>query len=376
MTEGLAVRDVVVRYDAGGRGAGGVTAVDGVSLDVARGETLALLGPSGCGKSSLLRAVAGLEPVASGRVTWDGADLDGVPVHRRGFGLMFQEGQLFPHRTVAGNVEYGLRVVRLSRAAREDVVAELLALVGLDGYQGRRVETLSGGERQRVALARALAPRPRLLLLDEPLSALDRGLRERLATDLRLALRTTGTTAVFVTHDHDEAFEVADRVAVMSHGKVLQVAAPPELWRAPASREVAEFLGYQAFWPASASAAAELPGRGGARGSRAADGTVAVGPAGLRVLPDDAAPAGPTWPATVVGSVFRPRGVEVTLDVAGPAGVERLVAVTSGPAPAPWSHVRVALDPAGCAVVGDEPPGVEPSGDEPAVGEEPALPTA
>ena len=356
MSEGLAVRDVVVRYDGGGR-AGGVTAVDGVSLDVARGETLALLGPSGCGKSSLLRAVAGLEPVAAGRVTWDGGDLDGVPVHRRGFGLMFQDGQLFPHRTVAGNVEYGLRVAGESRGARAERVAELLALVGLEGYGGRRVETLSGGERQRVALARALAPRPRLLLLDEPLSALDRGLRERLATDLRVALRTTGTTAVFVTHDHDEAFEVADRVAVMGHGQVLQVAAPPEVWRAPASREVAAFLGYQAFWPASVLPSREVSEPGGIPVQSASDRSVAVGPAGLRVLPDDGA-AGParTWPATVVESVFRPRGVEVTLDVGGPAGVERLVAVASGAAPEPGARVRVGLDPAGCAVVGREAP--------------------
>lgn len=350
--DGLAVQDVVVRYDTG---KAAVTAVDGVSLDVARGETLALLGPSGCGKSSLLRAVAGLEPVAAGRVTWDGGDLDGVPVHRRGFGLMFQDGQLFPHHTVAGNVEYGLRVERVPRDARRERVAELLGVVGLEGYGDRQVATLSGGERQRVALARALAPRPRLLLLDEPLSALDRGLRERLATDLRVALRETGTTAVFVTHDHDEAFEVADRVAVMARGKVLQVAAPPELWRAPASRAVAEFLGYQAFWPASALTPGELSEPGARIRERGSDRSVAVGPAGLRVLPDDgaAAPAH-TWPATVVESVFRPRGVEVTLDVEGPAGVERLVAVAAGAAPEPGTRVRVALDPAGCAVVGRE----------------------
>jgi thiamine transport system ATP-binding protein len=270
---------------------------------------------------------------------------------------MFQDGQLFPHRTVAGNVEYGLRVAGESRGARAERVAELLALVGLEGYGGRRVETLSGGERQRVALARALAPRPRLLLLDEPLSALDRGLRERLATDLRVALRTTGTTAVFVTHDHDEAFEVADRVAVMGHGQVLQVAAPPEVWRAPASREVAAFLGYQAFWPASVLPSREVSEPGGIPVQSASDRSVAVGPAGLRVLPDDGA-AGParTWPATVVESVFRPRGVEVTLDVGGPAGVERLVAVASGAAPEPGARVRVGLDPAGCAVVGREAP--------------------
>ncbi len=247
---GLGVRDVVVRYGSTRRDPGTV-AVDGVDLTVAPGEVLALLGPSGCGKSSLLRAVAGLEPLASGTVTWDGQTVAGVPVHRRGFGLMFQDGQLFAHRDVAGNVAYGL-----AGAPRDQVSArvdELLALAGLAGYGRRAIATLSGGERQRVALARALAPRPRLLLLDEPLSALDRALRERLALDLRSALVATGTTALFVTHDQDEAFAVADRVAVMADGRLLQVAAPAELWRAPASREVARFLGYEAFVPAGSA---------------------------------------------------------------------------------------------------------------------------
>ncbi|MEZ0447659.1 ABC transporter ATP-binding protein [Cellulomonas sp. ICMP 17802] len=240
---GLSLRDVVVRY-------GPSVAVDGVSLDVAPGSVVALLGPSGCGKSSLLRAVAGLEPLAAGSVSWDGTSLAGVPVHRRGFGLMFQDGQLFAHRSVGGNVAYGL--------PRGSSVSPLLELVGLAGYEDRAVATLSGGERQRVALARALAPSPRLLLLDEPLSALDRALRERLAVDLRAALVATGTTAVFVTHDQDEAFAVADRVAVMAAGRLLQVDAPADLWSRPATREVAAFLGYEAFVPLDSPAAAPL----------------------------------------------------------------------------------------------------------------------
>ncbi|MFE5342424.1 ABC transporter ATP-binding protein [Isoptericola sp. NPDC056578] len=244
-TTGLAVRDAVVRYGAARRRPGSV-AVDGVSLDVAAGEIVALLGPSGCGKSSLLRAVAGLEPLAGGTVAFDGADLAGVPVHRRGFGLLFQDGQLFPHRDVGRNVAYGLETQGVPRAERAARVADLLADVGLAGYAGRSVATLSGGEKQRVALARALAPRPRLLLLDEPLSALDRRLRERLAVDVRDTLKATGTTAVFVTHDHDEAFTVADRVAVMDAGRLLQVDAPDVLLRAPASPRVAEFLGLSA----------------------------------------------------------------------------------------------------------------------------------
>ncbi|MGA4778170.1 ABC transporter ATP-binding protein [Cellulosimicrobium sp. AB352] len=337
---GLAVRDVVVRY--GGRGAGGArtdpgtTAVAGVTLDVAPGEVLALLGPSGCGKSSLLRAVAGLEPVAAGSVAWDGRDLTGVPVHRRGFGLMFQEGQLFPHRDVAGNVAYG--IAGLPRAERDARVAELLDVVGLAGYERRAVATLSGGERQRVALARSLAPRPRLLLLDEPLSALDRGLRERLALDLREALRATGTTAVFVTHDHDEAFTVADRVAVMDAGRLLQVAPPEDLWRAPGSRRVAEFLGYQAFVPHG-------PGN-----------LLAVGPRGLRLTTEGVPTSDDAWGATVVGSVFRRGAVEVTVDVDLPGrsggAPARLVALAGAPVVVePGDRVRVVVDPAGCAVV-------------------------
>ncbi|MBD5785974.1 ABC transporter ATP-binding protein [Cellulosimicrobium terreum] len=357
---GLEVRGVVVRYGGATRHDPGTTAVAGVSLDVAPGEVLALLGPSGCGKSSLLRAVAGLEPVAAGTVAFGGDDLAGVPVHRRGFGLMFQEGQLFPHRDVAGNVAYGIS--GLPRGERDERVRELLDVVGLAGYEPRAVATLSGGERQRVALARSLAPRPRLLLLDEPLSALDRGLRERLALDLRAALRATGTTAVFVTHDHDEAFTVADRVAVMDGGELLQVAAPEELWRAPASRRVAQFLGYQAFVPLH-----ELSAFQGSEDRWGADGSasvLAIGPRGLRVAPPGELSAfqGPgdrsgadRWRGTVVGSVFRRGATEVTLDVPlRPDGApDRLVALARGEgrAWAPGDEVSVVLAPDGCAVV-------------------------
>src|SRR3954469_5803529 len=209
----LSLRDVSVSYD-------GVPAVRDVDLDLPDGQVLAVLGPSGCGKSTLLRAVAGLEPLAGGAVGWDGRDLAGVPTHKRGFALLFQDGQLFSHLTVARNVGYPLRLRRSPGVAAR--VEELLGLVGLPGYGAGLPATLSGGERQRVALARALAADPRLLLLDEPLSALDAGLRERLATDLRDILRAAGTTALMVTHDHEEAFVVADRLAVMRAGRVVQ----------------------------------------------------------------------------------------------------------------------------------------------------------
>ena len=232
---GLSVRGLAVAY-------GDLHAVDGVDLDVAAGEIVALLGASGSGKSSLLRAVAGLEDVADGDVAWDRRSMVRVPVHRRGFGLMFQDGQLFEHRDVGGNIAYGL--TGLPRARRGERVREMLELVGLPGFERRRVTTLSGGQAQRVALARALAPSPRLLLLDEPLSALDRALREQLATDVRAILRQGRSTALYVTHDQDEAMTVADRVGVMEAGRLLRLDTPQRLWADPGSRNVARFLGF------------------------------------------------------------------------------------------------------------------------------------
>ena len=238
---GLSLTGLRVTYPAP-RPAPPVAAVDGVDLEVGVGEVVALLGASGSGKSSLLRAVAGLEPVSGGDVAWAGRSVVRTPVHRRGFGLMFQDGQLFPFRDVAGNVAYGL--TGMTRPERDRRVAQVLDLVGLGGYGGRAVTTLSGGQAQRVALARALAPRPRLLLLDEPLSALDRALREQLSLDLRTILREQGMTALYVTHDQDEAMTVADRVGVMADGRLARLDVPERLWGDPGSRQVAEFLGY------------------------------------------------------------------------------------------------------------------------------------
>ena len=232
----LSVRDLSVSYD-------GTPAVIGAHLDLDEGRVLAVLGPSGCGKSTLLRAIAGLE-LATGTVSWQGRDVSATPTHRRGFALMFQDGQLFPQLTVARNVAYPLRIRRTPRAATAARVTELLDLVGLSGFADRLPTTLSGGERQRVALARALAASPRLLLLDEPLSALDAGLRQRLAEDLRRILVAAGTTAVMVTHDHEEAFAVADDLAVMRTGLIVQSGPIADVWRAPVDPETALFLGY------------------------------------------------------------------------------------------------------------------------------------
>ena len=311
---GLSVRGLAVTY-------GDLRAVDGVDLEVAAGEVVALLGASGSGKSSLLRAVAGLEDVAAGEVAWAGRSMVRVPVHKRGFGLMFQDGQLFEHRDVGSNIAYGL--TGLPRAQRGERVREMLELVGLPGFERRRVTTLSGGQAQRVALARALAPAPRLLLLDEPLSALDRALREQLATDVRTILRRGGTTALYVTHDQDEAMTVADRVGVMEAGRLLRLDTPQRLWADPGSSKVARFLGFDVV------------------------GDLALAPGALRVVeaaagepgePDGPAqteiPATPetlpaTLPATVLASRLR-RGqweAEVELDperlaaLAGTAGL-------------------------------------------------------
>lgn len=205
----LAVVDVTVAF-------GAVVVLDRASLTIGRGEIVALLGPSGSGKSTLLRVVTGIVPADSGAVLLDGRDISQLPTHRRGIGLVFQDEQLFPHRGVAGNVGFGLEVAGATAAARRARVAEVLDLVGLAGFEQRRVTDLSGGEAKRVALARSLAPAPPALLLDEPLTGLDRELHDRLAVDLAEVLRAARTTALVVTHDHDEAAMVADRVVTMA----------------------------------------------------------------------------------------------------------------------------------------------------------------
>ncbi len=338
----LTLDQLSVRY-------GDLLAVDDVSLTLPEGEVLAVLGPSGCGKSTLLRAVAGLEPVSAGRVSFDGSDLAGVPTHRRGFALMFQDGQLFEHQSVGGNVGYPLRLRRRPRAAVAARVAELLALVGLDGYADRAPATLSGGERQRVALARALAVEPRLLLLDEPLSALDKTLRERLAVDLRSILTAAGTTALLVTHDHEEAFTVADRMAVMRAGRLVQAGTLSEVWEHPADADTARFLGYASVLTGAAArllvAAAGLPEGGSAS------------PVALRRSALAVQATGPLE-GTVVGATLAPGQVRLRVDVAG-LGELDAVARTDVPLPPPGAAVRLAVDVTRIAAVG---PGARASG--------------
>jgi thiamine transport system ATP-binding protein len=310
----LSLDHVSVDYD-------GVPAVVDASLDLEDGQVLAVLGPSGSGKSTLLRAVAGLEPVAGGRIAWDGADLAGVPTHKRGFALMFQDGQLFGHLSVARNVGYALRLRRTPDAAAR--VRELLALVGLEGYGDRLPATLSGGERQRVALARSLAVEPRLLLLDEPLSALDAGLRERLANDLRDILHAAGTTALMVTHDQEEAFTVADRLAVMRAGRVVQQGDIAAVWRAPADPETALFLGYARVLEGAPAGvllrAAGLPDAGAGAG-------VAVRRSALVV-----ADAGPLS-GSVVSARVTPELIRLVVDVEGLDEIDAVARLDTHPA--------------------------------------------
>lgn len=234
---GLSVNQVSVHF-------GSTTAVDDASLHVAPGQIVALLGPSGCGKSTLLRVIAGLEQPSSGTVRWNDEDLGGLPPEARGFGLMFQDHALFPHRNVAENVAFGLKMQGKDRAQRAERVGDMLDLVDLAGYGERQVDSLSGGEAQRVALARALAPSPKLLMLDEPLGSLDRALRDRLAIDIRAVLNELGQSAVHVTHDQDEAFTVADTVVLMRDGAVLRHGSPQDLWNDPQSAFAADFLGH------------------------------------------------------------------------------------------------------------------------------------
>jgi ABC-type Fe3+/spermidine/putrescine transport system ATPase subunit len=232
----LSIRDLVVDYED-------EPVLRGLNLDVAAGEVLALLGPSGSGKTTLLRSIGGLERPVSGDILLDGRSLLGVPPHRRGVGMMFQSFALFPHLSVLDNVRFGLQMQRAERAAAEARALELLALVGLAGFETRSVSTLSGGEQQRVALARSLAPGPRLLMLDEPLGSLDAALRDRLTLELRAIFRQVGITALYITHDQKEALAIADRLAVLRDGRVEQVGAPESVYRAPATAFVAGFLG-------------------------------------------------------------------------------------------------------------------------------------
>ncbi|MGE3144227.1 MAG: ABC transporter ATP-binding protein [Pseudorhodoplanes sp.] len=258
----------------------GITAVDRVSLDVGRGEFVALLGPSGCGKTTLLRMLAGFERPDEGRIVLDGEDITAAPPHRRPVNMMFQSYALFPHLSVAGNIAFGLKQEGMARAEIEARVQESLRTVRLEGLGARKPQQLSGGQRQRVALARALVKRPKLFLLDEPLAALDKKLREETQSELRELQRRLGVTFIIVTHDQEEAMAMASRIAVMNEGRIVQVAPPTRIYEQPNSRWVAQFIGDINLFDARAveATAAHLVAESGIAGRLRASGMPGVAP--------------------------------------------------------------------------------------------------
>ncbi|WP_328410348.1 ABC transporter ATP-binding protein [Streptomyces violaceus] len=336
----LALEGATVRF-------GGRAVLDAVDLEVAEHEIVCVLGPSGSGKSTLLRAVAGLQPLEVGRVSLDGRDQAGVPAHRRGVGLMFQDHQLFPQRDVGGNVAFGLRMHGVSKRQRAEHVQELLDLVGLPGAARRAVAALSGGEQQRVALARALAPSPKLLMLDEPLGQLDRSLRERLVVELRQLFGRLGTTVLAVTHDQGEAFALADRVVVMRDGRIAQSGTPLQVWQRPADAFVARFLGFENVVEATVGAeAADTPWgkvpvpEGAPQGTR----TLLVRPAGVRLVPADEG-----LRCTVTARTFKGTHVAVHLQPEDAPRLEAACALRA--APEVGDEVGVEFDAAEIAVL-------------------------
>ncbi|GAA2767358.1 ABC transporter ATP-binding protein [Streptomyces paradoxus] len=337
----LALRGATVRF-------GGRAVLDAVDLEVAEHEIVCVLGPSGSGKSTLLRAVAGLQPLDSGQVVLDGRDQAGVPAHRRGVGLMFQDHQLFPQRDVAGNVAFGLRMRSEPKPRQAERVQELLDLVGLPGAGRRAVAMLSGGEQQRVALARALAPSPRLLMLDEPLGQLDRSLRERLVVELRELFGRLGTTVLAVTHDQGEAFALADRVVVMRDGRIAQSGTPLDVWQRPADAFVARFLGFENVVEATVGTeAADTPWgkvpvpEGAPQGTR----TLLVRPAGVRLVTADKG-----LRCTVAARTFRGTHVAVHLQPGDAPRLEAACALRA--APEVGDVVGVEFDAAEIVVLG------------------------
>lgn len=273
---------------------GAAPALQSATLDIKSGETVVLLGPSGCGKTTMLRIIAGLEqPDIGGRVLFDGKDVTGLPIERRNVGMVFQSYALFPNMSVADNIGYGLKIRGVSKRERIDRIAELVALTNIGGLEDRRIDQLSGGQRQRVALARAVAIRPSVLLLDEPLTALDTALRERLRGELNRLLRALGITTIYVTHDQAEAMELGDRVVVMRKGAIAQIGGPRDIYFTPVDRFVAEFIGAANIIEAPIEDGyLVLPGgrQPVDHGENHSDAVVMVRPETIRLVQADAAP--------------------------------------------------------------------------------------
>ncbi|HEX3962291.1 MAG TPA: ABC transporter ATP-binding protein [Trebonia sp.] len=333
------------------RAFGAVRALDSMSLDIAPGELVALLGPSGCGKTTALRIVAGFERADSGEILINGQDFTGVPAARRDMGMVFQSYSLFPNMSALDNVAFGLRMRKAAPPARRKRAAELLEMVGLSDRAGQYPHQLSGGQQQRVALARALAIEPRVLLLDEPLSALDAKVRLQLREQIRSLQQRLGTTTMFVTHDQEEALSMADRVGVMRSGKLEQVATPTELYSRPATAFVAEFVGTMNRIPGELAADGTVTALGAsvpvADAHDAAPGTVdvLVRPEGLAVAAADGGNG------IVAGRTFLGAVTRVSVLLSGDTEVRVDLGSTEAAAMAPGSAVRVTLPSAAPVLV-------------------------
>lgn len=349
----LRLQDVTHRY-------GKEAALQDVTLEIADGELITLLGPSGCGKTTLLRVIAGFIRPSEGRVLLEDRDVTRVPPHKRPVNMVFQRSTLFPHLDVAGNVAFGLRISRLDRAEIDRRVSEMLSLVRLDGLEQRRAHELSGGQMQRVALARALVNRPQVLLLDEPLSALDLKIRLEMEGELRRVHRETGATFVYVTHDQREALALSDRVVVFNQGQIEQVGAPGEIYRAPSSPFAARFVGDANVIPVEvvgSDGTTRTIALGGAR-IDVPGGDVGRGPAWLVLRPEaiqlvrSVAPGFGSLEGTVLDIAFRGTGYSYRIAVEGiPDGVKAEVpAAGAGPADI-GSAVTIAWDPASCGLL-------------------------
>lgn len=344
--------DQLIRIDAVSRSFGDVVALDDVSIDIRENEFFALLGPSGCGKTTLLRVLAGFEEPDSGTVSLEGRDLLALPPHRRPINLMFQSYALFPHMSVEKNIAYGLEREGLSRTEVRARVDEVLETVGLVDKARARPAQLSGGQRQRVALARAIVKRPRLLLLDEPLSALDRKVRAEMQRELKRLQHEVGITFVVVTHDQEEAMSMADRIAVMANGRVQQIASPADLYQRPANLFVADFIGTSnRFTGAGSPDGVLVPGLGLLPGTppvHGADGTVhlIVRPEDIRIIESD----GWSIAGTVIDTQFF--GGSSTIAVEIPGHEQPVVLTCHGLAAANRGDaLRLAWDPASAIVL-------------------------